>query len=171
MTKVYKLNPLAPLTGGIASGSLQGPGDGRLWMTPKAGDADWGSPSTSGRTRERSTHLTTQAKMWPTPVANDDNKSPAAHMAMKARMKGGPRYKPTSLNVMVKGVEMGLWPTPTVDDASHCGGKSRVNNMLKGQYQGLNAFVVTALKEPHGSLNPTWVSVLMGYPPNWTEVD
>lgn len=33
-------------------------------------------------------------------------------MAMKARMKGGPRHKPTSLNVMVKGVERGMWPTP-----------------------------------------------------------
>jgi hypothetical protein len=50
--------------------------------------------------------------LWPTPVANDDNKSPEAHMRMKERMKGGPRKKCTSLNVMVKGVEKGLWPTP-----------------------------------------------------------
>ena len=51
---------------------------------------------------------------WPTPVAQDDNKSPEAHMRMKANMKGGPRYKPTSLQVMVKGIEKGLWPTPTI---------------------------------------------------------
>lgn len=49
-------------------------------------------------------------EMWPTPVANDDNKSPEAHMAMKARMKGGPRNTITSLNVMVKAQQ--LWPTP-----------------------------------------------------------
>ena len=53
------------------------------------------------------------SSVWPTPVANDDNKSPAAHMAMKARMKGGPRYKPTSLQVMAKGIGQGLWSTPT----------------------------------------------------------
>ena len=29
-------------------------------------------------------------------------------------MKGGPRHKPTSLQVMVKGIEKGLWPTPTL---------------------------------------------------------
>ena len=52
--------------------------------------------------------------LWPTPVAQDDNKSPEAHMRMKANMKGGPRYKPTSLQVMVKGIEKGLWPTPTL---------------------------------------------------------
>jgi len=33
-------------------------------------------------------------------------------MAMKARMKGGPRHTITSLNVMVKATERGLWPTP-----------------------------------------------------------
>lgn len=54
--------------------------------------------------------------LWPTAVAQDDNKSPVAHMAMKSRMKGGPRYKPTSLQVTVKGIEQGLWPAPTVMD-------------------------------------------------------
>jgi hypothetical protein len=39
---------------------------------------------------------------WPTPVANDDNKTPEAHMAMKSRMKGGPRNTITSLQVKVQ---------------------------------------------------------------------
>lgn len=56
----------------------------------------------------------TGSGLWPTPVAHDDGKTPEAHMAMKARMKGGPRHKPTSLTVMVKGIERGIWPTPTV---------------------------------------------------------
>lgn len=43
----------------------------------------------------------------PTPVANDDNKSPEAHLAMKARMKGGPRSEATSLQVVSQ-----MWPTP-----------------------------------------------------------
>jgi hypothetical protein len=62
--------------------------------------------------------------LWPTPVANDDNKSWEAHMAMKARMKGGPRYKPTSLQVMAKGVTRGLWPTPQAHDATGARGKN-----------------------------------------------
>jgi hypothetical protein len=32
-------------------------------MTPKAGDADFGSPRTSGRPVEKSTHLQTQVQM------------------------------------------------------------------------------------------------------------
>jgi len=47
--------------------------------------------------------------MWPTPAASDDNKSPEAHMAMKQRMKGGPRNTITSLQVKVQ-----LWQTPSV---------------------------------------------------------
>lgn len=38
---------------------------------------------------------------WPTPVANDDNRSVEAHLAMKARM-GGNRTAITSLQVMVQ---------------------------------------------------------------------
>ena len=50
--------------------------------------------------------------LWPTPVSNDDNKTPAAHLAMKARMKGGARHTITSLQVLAKA----LWPTPTARD-------------------------------------------------------
>jgi DNA (cytosine-5)-methyltransferase 1 len=77
-------------------------------------DAKWGC------CRERMTlaHPTAanDAGLWPTPVAHDDGKTPEAHMAMKARMKGGPRHKPTSLTVMVKGIERGMWPTPCARD-------------------------------------------------------
>jgi hypothetical protein len=49
-----------------------------------------------------------ERRMWPTPCANDDNKSPPAHMAMKTRMKGGPRYTITSLQVAAKADAMGF---------------------------------------------------------------
>jgi hypothetical protein len=42
-------------------------------------------------------------------VANDDGKTFEAHMAMKQRMKGGPRNTPTSLTVVVKALENGQW--------------------------------------------------------------
>ena len=51
---------------------------------------------------------------WATPVANDDNKSPEAHLVMKARMGGG-RKEITSLQVMAK---MATWTTPQAHDAT-----------------------------------------------------
>ncbi len=52
---------------------------------------------------------------WPTPTANDDNKSPEAHLAMKKRMgeragTGANRTAITSLQVMAKTVLAG-WPS------------------------------------------------------------
>lgn len=54
-----RLTPERP-TSVTESGSL--PGDGRLWMTPKASDGIFATPSTTGRTRRMSTHLGTQIK-------------------------------------------------------------------------------------------------------------
>ncbi len=64
---------------------------------------------------------------WPTPVANDDNKSPEAHLAMKRRMKGGPRNTITSLTVMMKS----LWPTPNKMDGER-GAESRETKAARG---------------------------------------
>jgi len=84
--------------------------------------------------RLKSAHPTegNESSLWPTPVAQDDNKSPEAHMQMKQRMKGGPRFKPTSLQVMVKGVERGLWPTPTTQDNPQMSGKDKRGTTLGG---------------------------------------
>jgi len=50
--------------------------------------------------------------MWGTPVARDDQKSPAAHRAMKQRLLGRTEDAAvTSLTVQVK-----EWPTPTAHD-------------------------------------------------------
>lgn len=67
------------------------------WMTersPKAIEEGW--PPT----------LIEAPRLWGTPVARDDQKSPEAHMAMKERMGGG-RSEITSLTVQAK-----AWPTP-----------------------------------------------------------
>ena len=120
----------------------------------------------------------TACGLWPTPVANDDNKSPEAHMAMKARMKGGPRYCITSLQVMAKA--SALWPTPTCNDATgstHAYGPkqpdgSRVDflklpgaarvasGMEHRPSSGTTAKVV-------GHLNPQFTCWLMGFLPEW----
>lgn len=77
--------------------------------------------------RQRSARPTSGSgcSSWPTPAANDDNKTPEAHLAMKQRMgeRDGThanRTAITSLQVMVKATEM--FPTPRAEDAESCGG-------------------------------------------------
>jgi hypothetical protein len=74
-----------------------------------------------GSERSRLDQLGRQAQLagWPTPVANDDNKSVEAHLAMKKRMgerdgTGANRTAITSLQVAAK---LSGWPTPQAHDA------------------------------------------------------
>jgi hypothetical protein len=63
---------------------------------------------------------------WPTPVANDDNKTPEAHLAMKQRMgerdgTGANRTAITSLQVMA---QLAGWKTPCVPNGGRISGNS-----------------------------------------------
>ena len=99
--RCYRRQPWAPRT--VARGS-------GFWPTATAAD----SRASGGALTGGGTTLTDRAvRLWPTPVARDDQKTPSAHMAMKARMAGGPRHQPTSLTVVAK-----LWPTPTAADGA-----------------------------------------------------
>jgi len=70
-------------------------------------------------------------------------------------------------------IESGLWPTPASRDYKDTGvlrakvrkdGKNRVDTL--GRVVGVE---VEHLENP-GSLNPTWVEWLMGYPSGWTDL-
>jgi hypothetical protein len=102
--RCYQRQPWAPRTGARGSGS---------WPTATAAD----SRASGGALTPSQGHGMTQTdravRLWPTPVARDDQKTPEAHMASKARMAGGPRHQPTSLTVVAK-----LWPTPTAADGN-----------------------------------------------------
>lgn len=84
------------------------------WATPSARDhKDATDPATRNCTEERERHdqLPRQVHMagWPTPVANDDNKTPEAHLRMKQRMgerdgSNSDRQAITSLQVMAQTV-------------------------------------------------------------------
>lgn len=115
-----------------------------------------------------------QSGKWPTPVANDDNKSPEAHMAMKARMKGGPRHTITSLQVMVKAEAQGKWPTPRSSPQ-----ENRATKPTPTQEAGKHGRYLASEANRHttdapwapgegGNLNPDWVEALMGLPIGWT---
>jgi len=118
----------------------------------------WGLPDSHGSTKAWG--------LWATPTAQDDNKSPEAHMAMKARMKGGPRYKPTSLKVQVR-----MWPTPNRADGEGGPGNSGRdggNDNRKGASKTSGDGLATRIG---GQLNPQWVEWLQGFPGGWTDLD
>ena len=73
----------------------------KLLPTPKASDADWGTPSTSGRPREKSTFLATQIALLPTPMASDtrtpapgDTRRRTPPLRTRATMPGFGDYAP-----------------------------------------------------------------------------
>lgn len=87
--------------------------------------------------------------LWRTPGAND---GPRGAQDGLQRLAGG-----HCLTLRDQVITPSLWPTPTTQDASNNGGSSQYDrNSLP-----LNAVV-------GGSLNPTWVEWLMGYPLEWT---
>jgi hypothetical protein len=185
----------------------------RHGLSPKAGDglatavAMWPTPMTVNRTSDKAKHhrptsgpqrggpsygLEDAVLLWPTPVAHDDGKTPQAHLAMKARMPGGPRHAITSLTVAIKAMEQGMWPTPQARDGDgRAAQASRVGDPDRHGGYNLDDWVrkwntprssgaslsggsnsrKTAIRDGSyisGSLNPAWVEALMGFPPDWT---
>ena len=158
-------------------------GQAQAWPTPKGTDGTKGGPNQAGSKGDLM--LPSAAALWPTPVANDDNKSPEAHLAMKARMKGGPRQTITSLQVLVQ-----QWPTPAARDSK--GANSAEHALITGggrkHMDQLSNFVAhsshLAQPMPDGPpscgsgpdspqpstkrLNPAFGEWLMGWPVGWT---
>ena len=103
-----RLVPSTPRIVEIDSGLLL---DAAYWSTPRASDGEKG-----GQPLPAQAFHTVCSSLWPTAVANDDNKTPGAHLAMKQRMgerdgTGSNRTAITSLQVMVKAQ---MWPSPTL---------------------------------------------------------
>jgi hypothetical protein len=120
-----------------------------------------------GRTMPERLTSASGSGYWPTPVAHDQGRCPEAHLAMKARMKGGPRKAITSLAVMVKAVERQMWPTPTA--VTDTGGAALCKWGGSGARAKLRTMVTP--EELNGSLNPQWVAWLMGWPIEWTSLE
>ena len=148
----YQRQPLAPLTGATASGSLP---------TPTA-KANMMAPSMQKWAAHRN--------LWPTPTARDHKDT--------GDLSNVPEN--SLLPRVVQRMERESWPTPTASEGTgpgHAaqGGKNqeyptptatntKAHHMRSG---GREARSYGA----HGQLNPTWVEWLQGFPLGWTEVD
>jgi len=135
---------LVPLIDDNGSGS---------WLTPKAQDgmAGNGMRSTQDGRQNEAGKLKAQVRMWGTPVARDDQKSPKAHT-----------------------VQVKMWPTPRAHDGTSGGDKpsSHPNSGAEGLQTAASRHAQTTSTDgptgsPEADLNPRFVAALMGVPPDW----
>jgi hypothetical protein len=140
---IYQRRPLAPLTGGTGSGS---------WRTPRASEAAHHGRTATGHGKQ--TGLVEQVMKWATPTQSDGTGGPG-----NSGRDGGENLRTQVANAeRAKLTKDGLWTTPCTDDTGH----------RKGSYeQGGTALSTQA----GGSLNPTWVEWLMGFPLGWTDCE
>jgi hypothetical protein len=150
----YRRQPLVPLTSVIGSGS---------WPTPTVADT-YTDRLESSQQKDGSRHslsLGRAVMRWPTPLKSDGEGGKGR------RGKGGP-----NLRTVVQ-----MFPTPTVFD-SRSGMKGVPEDQLITTASGIkrlarpdgNTSNIGLAGQVRGSLNPTWVEWLMGYPSGWTEL-
>ena len=161
---VFQLRASAPTTKEKESG---------LWRTP---DAHVGrGPSSEKRMKmklEKKMPISLNDQvahphlMWPTPTSQTAGKGktlqtlttkdgqPAKPGERAYNPKTGKHYQVTLDRAVA------MWPTPTTQDSKNNGNPSQIKRKTKP----LNAKV-------GGSLNPTWVEWLMGYPSGWTDLN
>lgn len=135
-----------------------------MWPTAQASNANQRAMNDRS---EFSTTLPDASRMWGTPVARDDQKSPEARQAMLERLGGG-RTEITSLTVQSK-----MWGTPRASDAAKGTDPPHGNGGQTGLKQQLHSHLhaTTTTDGPTGSpradLNPFFVATLMGLPMDW----
>ena len=188
---LYQLPPLVRLTSVTASGS-----SGSMLPTPTAQDCEQAGGAGCIARGKRGHSLTTAARLLPTPTANEYGSSQNGHrpdgstfrqagkpsLSTMARqgliptptagdaVGSGSRNTPTSK--AHPGVSLTDWargdggkgrllPTPQAEDHRNCADYSDRSRGHSPQLRHLGK----------GRLNPRFVSWMMGFPPNWTDVD
>jgi hypothetical protein len=162
-----------------------------LWPTPAAHEPGWKHIEIEDKSGNDPKHwnqrfydkktgrvvqkgLTQIARMWPTPQARDHFPPHTPEYIAEKKAQG---HGMRNLND-----EVNLWPTPTARDwkdgtAASCanvptnGLLGKAVHMLPtptaNRRDGLQSHGVNVVE---GSLNPAWVEILQGYPPNWTDL-
>jgi hypothetical protein len=150
----------------------KGTGSG-LWPTPTTSDGGANHSTDAVTKRGHGINLLGAVQMWPTPIASDSRGSSG-------------RPAPGKQVQLVDAVK---WPTPTVcgnynrKGASPTSGDGLATAVLKcatptaRDWRSGKASQATMERNSRplseqigGSLNPTWVELLMGWPANWTDL-
>jgi hypothetical protein len=152
----YQLPPLVRLTEETGSGSWPTPTANLYEVTDVPALLERREECKARQNNGNGFGLTLQqavaVQMWPTPRAIDGTKGArTATDFVLARAA-------TGLANLSERVQ--LYPTPTAQDASNNGGPSQYDR----RSLPLNAVI-------GGSLNPTWVEWLMGFPLGWTALE
>ena len=157
MSEPSLTNDLFPQTSSVAGSRA------RTSPTPGNGRALQGAGVASGRSfGERLCHFDPATSSWRTwQLSISEGLVPFSGTWPRAgTMRNGIVCPQRPLVPRISANGFGLWPTPTVQDASNNGGPSQhQRNSLP-----LNAAV-------GGQLNPPWVEWLMGYPIGWTDLN
>lgn len=151
----------------------------RDWMTPKALEsAGAANRTTTGRPIEMSTHLSTQAAMWPTATASNPNEGETLESwtARRERLKETANNGNGCETPLAIAVKMDQWPTPTSRD--HKSTQASPETMERNARPLSEVVGHTAGPpdpespstpgKPRGSLNSAWVAQLMGWPDSYT---
>ncbi len=137
--------------------------DGGLWRTPDA-NMERGQRSREnlqsridrGMPFNLNDQLNAVSKgMWPTPQASD------------YKHPGLPRRGTDSTSAHSLAAKVS-WPTPRASEWKGCGPKGSKSQKYMLEKGYLSAAVT---EQTGGSLNPTWVEWLMGYPSEWTVLE
>ena len=127
-----------------------------MFPTPSATPSGTGNNGCPGDGREEyrtkgapSLYHMARHGLWPTPTSSDHKGAASPASCKKWTSRG------TNLPEAVQ-----TWATPTVNDAKNNAAPSQ----MERNSQALNV-------QAGGSLNPTWVEWLMGYPDGWTDLE
>jgi hypothetical protein len=118
----------------------------------------------------------TESGFWPTPTANSSNQC-----SVDAALKEAERLHPQgrwTLMSQVAAMEVHgnpMWPTPAARDWKGANGYdttlNKLQNGIRAHLDQLpNAVQMAEGKAIRGTLNPTWVEWLMGFPLDWTDL-
>jgi hypothetical protein len=146
---IFQRRPLAPLTAGTASGSLPTPDHkdtGDLSNVPENG------------LLPRVVQRMERERAWPTPTARLGTARGPQAKRYHDPARSNDLDDAVAASMAPRMTSDGLWTTPCADDTGH-----RRDSYPQGG---------TALStQAGGSLNPTWVEWLMGFPLGWTDCE
>jgi hypothetical protein len=144
------------------------PEKGRYWPTPNATDHKGPSARSPGKERpEYDDDLPTRVMKWPTPTVMDTSGKCGKPDVGRTSPNSGRTLSGKVLEMEGRGPHAQKWPTPQARDGTPRGAQGK--RFLNPDRSNDLPDAVAASQTVGGTLNPTWVEWLMGWPLGWTD--